>query len=80
MLSEVLSASFELAIRGWLWLNEYPVLKVVAVILVLLVVWRLWRFTVLPAYFPDDPKELPYWIPCEYLPFHNALQQILTMA
>lgn len=28
--------------------------------------WRLWRFTILPMLYPDDPKELPYWIPSEY--------------
>lgn len=28
-----------------------------------LVLWRLWRFTITPALYPDDPKELPYWIP-----------------
>lgn len=30
----------------------------------LLLLWRLWRFTILPAMRPDEPKELPYWIPC----------------
>lgn len=25
--------------------------------------WRLWKFTILPRVYPDDPKELPYWIP-----------------
>jgi hypothetical protein len=25
--------------------------------------WRLWRFTALPWMHPDDPEELPYWIP-----------------
>ena len=25
--------------------------------------WRLWRFEILPLIYPDDPKELPYWIP-----------------
>lgn len=27
--------------------------------------WRLWRFTIRPHLRPDEPKELPYWIPCE---------------
>lgn len=26
-------------------------------------IWRLWRFTVLPQMYPNDPQELPYWIP-----------------
>lgn len=31
--------------------------------LAILLLWRLWAFTVLPALYPDDPKELPYWMP-----------------
>lgn len=27
--------------------------------------WRLWKFTVNPFLRPNDPKELPYWVPCE---------------
>lgn len=27
--------------------------------------WRLWTFTILPALRPTEPKEVPYWIPCE---------------
>jgi hypothetical protein len=29
---------------------------------VLWVSWRLWRFTVLPKIYPNEPKQLPYWI------------------
>ncbi|KAL2808469.1 putative cytochrome P450 [Aspergillus granulosus] len=29
-----------------------------------IMVWRLWRFTIRPILHPDEPKELPYWIPC----------------
>lgn len=29
--------------------------------------WRFWRFTVYPALHPQEPKELPYWIPSEYI-------------
>ncbi|KAL4932112.1 cytochrome P450 [Aspergillus undulatus] len=25
--------------------------------------WRLWRFTIRPFLHPDEPKEVPYWIP-----------------
>jgi hypothetical protein len=28
-----------------------------------LVSWRICRFTIIPIVYPDDPKELPYWIP-----------------
>ncbi|KAM0247338.1 hypothetical protein ACHAQJ_009895 [Trichoderma viride] len=38
-------------------------LVIVAVALISIWFWRLWRFTVLPLMYPDDPKELPYWIP-----------------
>lgn len=31
--------------------------------LILLVSWRVWRFTIRPRLYPNDPKELPYWIP-----------------
>ncbi|KAL4766752.1 cytochrome P450 [Aspergillus nidulans var. acristatus] len=26
--------------------------------------WRIWRFTIRPFFHPDEPKEVPYWIPC----------------
>ena len=34
-----------------------------------LLLWRVWTFTLLPLLRPDDPKEVPYWIPgrCELL-------------
>ncbi|KAF2190000.1 cytochrome P450 [Zopfia rhizophila CBS 207.26] len=25
--------------------------------------WRIWRFTIQPFFFPNEPEELPYWIP-----------------
>ncbi|KAL4947593.1 putative cytochrome P450 [Aspergillus filifer] len=28
-----------------------------------LITWRLWRFTISPALYPEDPREVPYWIP-----------------
>lgn len=31
----------------------------------LLLAWRLWRFTIEPTMKPTEPKELPYWLPCE---------------
>jgi hypothetical protein len=27
--------------------------------------WRLWTFTLLPWLNPNEPKEVPYWIPCK---------------
>lgn len=32
---------------------------------VLLLSWRLWTFTILPTLRPDEPREIPYWIPCQ---------------
>lgn len=37
--------------------------KILGIALVLLLSWRVVRFTVIPLFCPDDPKELPYWIP-----------------
>lgn len=31
-----------------------------------LILWRLYAFTIKPWFRPNEPKELPYWIPCEY--------------
>ena len=34
---------------------------------VVLLLWRFWTFTILPALHPNEPKEVPYWIPCEQI-------------
>lgn len=31
----------------------------------LYMVWRLWRFTIIPALYPQEPKETPYWFPSQ---------------
>jgi hypothetical protein len=28
-----------------------------------LVAFRIWKFTIRPLLHPDEPKELPYWVP-----------------
>ena len=33
--------------------------------------WRFWRFTVQPRFHPQEPKELPYAIPCKFLALCN---------
>ncbi len=43
-----------------------PLIGALTAAVLALVIWRLWRFTITPALYPDDPKELPYWIPSEY--------------
>jgi len=42
-----------------------PAIAMIAGASVLLFAWRLWRFTITPYFYPADPRELPYWIPCE---------------
>lgn len=36
------------------------------VLITALLLWRLWTFTVFPWLNPKEPKEVPYWIPCEF--------------
>lgn len=38
----------------------------------LLLSWRLWRFTIEPTMKPTEPKELPYWLPCEQAIYLNV--------
>ncbi len=40
-------------------------LGTVLAFLVVMGTWRALRFTIIPAFYPNDPKELPYWIPCK---------------
>lgn len=41
-----------------------PLLSIILFLsLTILLLWRLWTFTALPALYPDDPKEFPYWVP-----------------
>lgn len=62
MLSEVISTA--LFYPNLLGFGKTHIYLVIGFILALcLVAWRVWRFTVIPLMAPDDPKELPYWIP-----------------
>ncbi len=45
----------------------------------LLLLWRLWRFTALPAMRPDEPKELPYWVPCTSFLEQDPLPQYILL-
>ncbi|KAL4744325.1 hypothetical protein BDW72DRAFT_199706 [Aspergillus terricola var. indicus] len=38
-------------------------LQIGSAFLATLIAWRIWKFTILPLFRPDDPVELPYWIP-----------------
>lgn len=48
--------------------------------ILLLVLWRVLRFTILPLLWPDEPKTLPYWIPCER--YHHSMksEDLLTFS
>ena len=71
------SFSFEDAIHAPL-LIVGPLLLVV-----LLIACRIWNFTILPALYPQEPKEIPYWVGeqrSRYLgfPFSERDQGMLT--
>ena len=62
------------ALRGLESLLPYP-LQAIILLTGSLLLWRLWKFTILPLFEPNQPKRLPYWIPCEIsssLPFLPA--------
>ena len=46
-----------------------PALSTVVALASILCLWRFWRFSVRPYFYPNDPKELPSWIPCTYSRF-----------
>lgn len=37
--------------------------KALGALFIALLSWRLWKFTIRPQLHPNEPKELPYWIP-----------------
>lgn len=47
---------------------------IVLLLIFLLLAWRFWTFTVLPFIRPQEPRELPYWIPGLYLRVFHLLQ------
>ncbi|KAF3034468.1 hypothetical protein E8E12_000782 [Didymella heteroderae] len=40
-----------------------PTSKFVCTLLLALLSWRTWRFTLRPLLHPNEPRELPYWLP-----------------
>ena len=44
-------------------LHDDILLLVFILVVSALLSWRVIKFTILPRWFKDDPKELPYWIP-----------------
>ncbi|PQE32214.1 cytochrome P450 oxidoreductase protein [Rutstroemia sp. NJR-2017a WRK4] len=59
---------------------QHNLLRVAELLLLGLVTWRFWRFTLSPILYPDDPKELPYWIPCHGPAFFHNSQVLLSKA
>lgn len=49
------------------WILKILFIAGVAILAIgaLLLSWRLWTFTILPTLRPDEPREIPYWIPCQ---------------
>lgn len=43
--------------------GSYAVFDIAAVLFLSLWIWRIWRFTISPSLNPEQPRELPYWIP-----------------
>ncbi|KAI1159807.1 putative cytochrome P450 oxidoreductase [Nemania serpens] len=62
--------------------NYFPFANGVILLVVLLLAWRVWRFTITPMFYPNDPKELPYWIPIpgHLIGFFNNSDTLLTSA
>lgn len=48
-------------------LDQDPAVYAAIGFALILLSWRVWRFHVIPAIHPNDPKELPYWIPCKLM-------------
>ena len=41
------------------------VYAVAALPLLFLLLWRLWKFSLVTVFWPQEPKEIPYWVPGE---------------
>ncbi|TAQ84949.1 hypothetical protein B7494_g6729 [Chlorociboria aeruginascens] len=62
--------------------QQYALIRVAELLLLGLAIWRFWRFTLSPIIHPDNPKELPYWIPFfgHGLAFFHNSQTLLARA
>ena len=70
MLGPVLEQWLHLVVRAAGSINPENVqlsyaFSILSAISASVLIWRLWAFTVLPALRPNEPKEVPYWIPCK---------------
>ncbi|KAI0449786.1 cytochrome P450 [Xylaria acuta] len=55
-------------------------LSIISLSISALGIWRVLRFTIIPLFYPNDPKELPYWIPGHLPAFFNGSDSLLTSA
>ena len=44
-------------------------------LIILFLVWRLWKFYIWPEIDHDEPKAIPYWVPCWSLYTSWQIQQ-----
>jgi hypothetical protein len=45
--------------------EQHPYFTIPTAALIVILVWRLIKFTIVPAFRPNEPKQYPYWIPGE---------------
>ncbi|KAF2759738.1 cytochrome P450 [Pseudovirgaria hyperparasitica] len=57
-----------------------PFAAIPTCLLVFLISFRLWAFTIKPILNPNEPKELPYWIPSHALEFVKNGDGVITRA
>ena len=46
------------------YIQEHSLVLVAASLTATLFLWRVLKFSAIPAYYPSEPQELPYWLPC----------------
>ena len=50
-----------------------PTLLVPLGLILMLCLWHLWKFKICHHFYPDSPKELPYWTPCMCAGWYTTL-------
>jgi hypothetical protein len=64
MLSQAFTSHLTPVLHG---LISSPTAIAMAILLSSIMIWRLWKFTVVPVFYPERVRELPYWIPCKLI-------------
>lgn len=87
MISDLVRTIFDRASLQLEWRPYISTTWLIALVIPFLawLLWRLWTFTVLPYFHPEEPKNLPHWIPCKPIPMTSyfswltlLLKQILV--